>query len=791
MRTNPVRFVCPVCASDASEFVDGLIRHQLGQSETPGGRVISVQALAETTFPRADDELPKISNSPGTAAQSSAPLRVNISTTKSNPGTSVPVEPGGPMRCLKHPGEFATEQCRVCSRHICPKCMELFGYVCSPLCKAKAESLGIEVPVYKGQRSVVQARRWRNTAWIGSSAGFLTLALIAFWVWHMFASAPKEVYVIRFPEKVYSGQSATAGKNQIVFLRGGTLARHDMLQKREIWSAYVIDTSEIKAEVAKEMQEAKDLIYKANNEAWESVPKMPDPEKLAQSLEREAGAALQLRVRGSNVWVFSARKLVRYDWDTGKMVQETPLTSTEGNLVARGDELLLMNVEPGRQVVTSINLNTCGSNTIDLAGEENMPKPLSAKRGAAGGQSRRGKELAGLPTGIPGRDAGKVMDPKKVAAQVQHLSLPARIALPAVLANSWSQERALSELDTQSQPKGQIAAAAEKSERVSVIPTKQGFLEFSSRLLEQKTIAHSAMQERGGKSVLEGPVNVTQSSEVANEILNDMQRSRGGGVIEEDASRYLVSLRRKGESQKWSGEVIGSPSLFALPSVTVLAANKALVVFDEGNKKIWEATLNYDLASRADEPDELNASYGQGPCVERSNALYVFDQGVLTAFDLKSGNVRWRLPSVGITGLFFDDRGMMYVNTTTGSPDSIRFSHQINIQQKTISVVLKVNPANGKILWSAQTGGLVNYVGGKFIYTIQSYAPEEDEDNPYRPETGFETRPHLKIKRLNPRNGHVMWEHTQQRAPIDVEFDKNMLRLVFNKELQVLKCMTW
>jgi outer membrane protein assembly factor BamB len=270
-----------------------------------------------------------------------------------------------------------------------------------------------------------------------------------------------------------------------------------------------------------------------------------------------------------------------------------------------------------------------------------------------------------------------------------------------------------------------------------------------------------------------------------------MQRSRGGGIIEEDASRYLVSLRRKGESQKWSGEVIGSPSLFALPSVTVLAANKALVVFDEGNRKIWEATLNYDLASRADEPDEVNASYGQGPCVERSNALYVFDQGVLTAFDLKSGNVRWRLPSVGITGLFFDERGMMYVNTTTGSPDSIRFSHQINIQQKTTSVVLKVNPANGKILWSAQTGGLVNYVGGKFIYTIQSYAPEEDEDNPYRPETGFETRPHLKIKRLNPRNGHVIWEHIQQRAPIDVEFDKNMLRLVFNKELQVLKCMTW
>jgi len=164
---------------------------------------------------------------------------------------------------------------------------------------------------------------------------------------------------------------------------------------------------------------------------------------------------------------------------------------------------------------------------------------------------------------------------------------------------------------------------------------------------------------------------------------------------------------------------------------------------------------------------------------------------VLSAFDLKSGNARWRVPSVGITGLFFDDQGMMYVNTTTGSPDSIKFSHQIDINQKTTSVVLKVNPANGKILWTASPGALVNYVSGKFIYTVQSYAPEEEEDNPYRPETGFETLPNMKIKRLNPRNGHEMWEHVQQRAPIDVQFEQNTIRLMFKKQVQVLKCLAW
>jgi len=158
---------------------------------------------------------------------------------------------------------------------------------------------------------------------------------------------------------------------------------------------------------------------------------------------------------------------------------------------------------------------------------------------------------------------------------------------------------------------------------------------------------------------------------------------------------------------------------------------------------------------------------------------------------LKTGNVRWRLPSIGITGLFFDDQGMIYVNTTTGSPDQIKLSHQININRKIVSVVLKVAPTNGKIVWSAQPGGLVNYVSGKFVYTVQSFMPEEEEDNPYRQETGFEALPYTRIKRLNPKNGHQMWEHFQQRAPLDVRFDNNYIQLVFKKEVQVLKCMTW
>jgi hypothetical protein len=58
------------------------------------------------------------------------------------------------------------------------------------------------------------------------------------------------------------------------------------------------------------------------------------------------------------------------------------------------------------------------------------------------------------------------------------------------------------------------------------------------------------------------------------------------------------------------------------------------------------------------------------------------------------------------------------------------------------------------------------------------------------PDSGLETQPYLRIKRINPRNGRVMWEHFQQRAPLDVQFEGNIIRLVFKKEVQVLKFLS-
>src|SRR4051794_15641493 len=140
--------------------------------------------------------------------------------------------------------------------------MALFGYVCSPLCKNKAETNGIHVPVYALQRDVKEARAWRKVVLItmGSLTGIG--AIVGVWFWFAwFGSTPKPMFTVRFEnDAALSGGSAFAGQEQIVFLHGGTLARHDMKQKKELWSHYLVDTNKIAEEVDKEMRETKKAI---------------------------------------------------------------------------------------------------------------------------------------------------------------------------------------------------------------------------------------------------------------------------------------------------------------------------------------------------------------------------------------------------------------------------------------------------------------------------------------------------------------------------------------------------
>ena len=768
MGQTPIRFVCQTCGLDSSEYVNALIRQQLTSTTT-----VEAPSAAATAV--------------DTPSTGTSRLRIEVSRA-AKPAEEE--EAGTLPLCAKHPGQLTTHHCVVCRKPICPKCMEFFGYVCSPLCSAKAEAQGIEVPEYAGKKSTLEAREWRKAGLVGGVIAAVVAGLLGLWFWYAWiGSVPRPMFSVRFAEPAYAGQSMVCGSGQIVFLHGGTLARYDMRTKAEIWSRNLIDKKQIAAVVAQETGETQPLTTGPDNEKF--APRSIPERNLLESMEMSAEAALQLQVRGQNIWVAAPDKLVRYDWDTGKPAREIPLTSALGRWISQGDDWLLVEEGgPGLESVTHIDLTT-GTTRVEPIGEPQKTAVANAspkKPGPGGGR------MAGLPIGMPGKDAGKPLDPMKVAEQAQNLPLPAKIALPAVLAANLNQEQALAELndDPPRRPSPTLPGLElGLADRVSFVPSPYGSFQFSVHLLESRITTRTAMKAPPAKSVLDANLTVTKTAEVANEILNEMQRSHGGGTVTEDESRYQVTVRRPGakEVPDWTGEVIGPPRLFPLKTVTVVSAGKILVVLDKANKKLWQATLSYNVTASAGVLDEDVARGGQGPCVERGNTLYVFDAAVLTAFDLATGKARWRLPSIGVAGLFFDDQEMMYVNTTTAGPERLKYSRQIDVTQKTGGVVLKIDPRTGKTLWSTESA-FISYVSGKFVYTLDSYQkPDGEEENPYA--IGVETPSHLTIQRLNPDNGRLMWVHYQKRAPLDVRFNGNIIQLVFRKEVQVLKFLSF
>jgi hypothetical protein len=745
MLKNPVKFVCPNCGQDSSDFVNGLIRQEFGGQIPPPPPPVAAPAA-----PRL-----KISLEENRAAQ---------------PETASVV----PKFCSRHPREHATEKCAVCQKPICPKCLELFGYFCSPLCKGKAEAQNLDVPVYAGRKDVVEAKFWRKTGLVIGAIGTVILLALGAWTWYAwFGSVPHTFFSVRFEDadRGYFGRSQLVGKDRIVFLHGWTLARYDLKTKKPVWSLDLVTKRQID-----------DAIKAANDEDAQmnegtGYHQHRSQNDIARSAKRMLQAELSLRVSGQNIWVGLGDKLTHYDWDSGRVLREITLPESDGELVENGGELLML----GAQSVTHISLAS-GDSRVEQFGVPGVTTLASAQNSATGG--------------LPGAsaDSGQPLDPQKVEAQAQNLKTPARIALPALLANAQHEqqlEAALNDDPQHPRPKNFQSPPAD-AESFQLVPGQTGFVQFSTRLLEAHMVTRSAMKAPG-KSVLNGDLNVTKTTEVANEILNEMQRNNGGATVTEDESRYqaTVHLPDSASTSDWTGEVVGPPQLFVLKTVNVIAAGKSVIVLDKANKKLWQAALTYNVGAGVGGFFSEESKFGEGPCVEHGDTLYVFDQAVLTAYELSTGNARWRLPSVGVVGLFFDDQDNVYVNTTTGNPDDIKYSRQIDVSRKTEAVLFKVDPKTGKTLWRIKPGGYISYLSGKFIYTIQSYDPNPTDEDVLSDMTAIMKEAYLRIARIRPSDGRILWEYTQGRAPIDARFNANSIELIFKKEVQVLRYLTF
>jgi hypothetical protein len=143
--------------------------------------------------------------------------------------------------------------------------------------------------------------------------------------------------------------------------------------------------------------------------------------------------------------------------------------------------------------------------------------------------------------------------------------------------------------------------------------------------------------------------------------------------------------------------------------------------------------------------------------------------------------------------MFFDNAGSIYVNTTTASPEAIKFSKQIDVSNRTGDVVAKLDAKTGKQIWMNSSDGVIAYLEGKFIYTVAYMSPtdEDEELNPDLVAIGAQTLPYVRIRRIDPKNGRVMWDHFQQRGALDVNIHENTFQIVFKKEVQVLKFISF
>lgn len=379
-------------------------------------------------------------------------------------------------------------------------------------------------------------------------------------------------------------------------------------------------------------------------------------------------------------------------------------------------------VERVGQGVTRLNLASGEVRTEDLPSES----PPST-----------GTRIAGK-TPAPGTPSGsKPSD----TVRAQNLSTPARAVLPAVNAAKANQQRLAGEMAS-----GTSAHTAATATPANAMARPPG----DSRVVLSPNATYQITARPIGNKLIDG------------ETVN--------------AQRVILRRLGTGSSTEWTGELPGIPELHPLKTVDVLSAGKSLLVLDKSQQKRWEAKLNRAVPapSRPLFMMEIPPA-GEGPCAERGDTLYVFDSAGLTAFELAGGAVRWTLAAADSTGLFLDDQGAIYLNGITSGSD------------KAQAMVTKVDPKTGKQLWRVEREGPVAYVEGKFVYTMESYIGDDDEsDGIVGSNTIFHVPAFLRLKRLDPTNGRILWSHHQTRCPLDVQFDKTTIQLLFRKELQTL-----
>ena len=567
----------------------------------------------------------------------------------------------------------------------------------------------------------MQERAHTRAKYLSLAVAGLVAALIGAWVWYTwFAREPRVVYSLDIP-KTGTGSRAVFKADEF----------YDLIAPNQLLA--------IKSRHISLMDVTK------QSQIW-SAPLEGD----ASGFDGGYGFdGPQVIVTGKDVWVSLPGGLARFDRQTGKRTD--PAVPGKIRNVIAGDEMFLVvsRNDQGREALTRITLPDGELQTEEAKAPTASSSAKPAIRSQAGTPTKR-PAVTG-PTGArPG-----------MTEQLKGL-------VPGTPAGAADDDTAPAQLAVSDEPQDPF------------VPAGQGVIEYQSKLLERRTVTHEAMKKPKGKSILDGNITADRGIDLAEEMMNDAQRERTSGEEIEDVSRYLVTLHRwfAKDVPDWTGEVIGPSELAPVKSVDLLLAGTNLLAFGRDNKKLWDAKLTFPVASRHYFKD------GRYPCLETKDALYFADKGMLTRFDPATGNVRWRLTSVGISAIQADDRGRLYVDTTTAAPESVQFSQQVNLREQDHRVIMQVDANSGKILWRSEYPGYYFHAmpAGKFLYSARMWQTQDALKLEEGPDS------HFNLKLLEPANGKMVWNYPlTNRRLVRAEVQQNWVLLQFEDQVLVLK----
>ncbi len=771
----PIKVACPSCGADGTEAANELIAKVAPAEPTAAPKpqfAILLEPAASTGATAPSSLVPE----PPKASKPK--LRVSGGTHAAPPVASAAATapaPAGEM-CNRHFDKPASAHCTVCKKPICPECMSVFGYLCSVNCRYQAEQQGIRVPVYKFQKRSVEARQFRKGALITVSVIVVIFGLIAAWYWYDFTgSKPKLNYTLKLgsDRQVHSQFLA---ENQLLIVSSDRAYLHDFKSDKDVWSTDLKDAPRPKPQANVSQDDTS-----ASVNAGQA--------KTATQLARNVSGALGGRYASATATKTTAAK------PAAKVTKAAAATSDDSEPAANSDEDSSFGFNSysdyGRPhvFVDTENIWVCFNTRL---------KCLDRKTG----EVKKTIPIDGRLVQFTPTDANILL----VTAPSATHRLLTRIEIPSgnlttneVIVPRPTTKRLKGELPVSVAPTANVLLHQELQDRENyrpqVIQTSSEFfasgdnlVELRVRLVTPKSTAVDTMKKKG-PTIINGQLSASTSTKaVAEEIFNDLKRSNTGGFKTVDESTYLVTLRRySGKDQSdFTNNVIGVPLFFAFKTVDVIVANKHLIGFDKQNKKLFEATLSYGLSDAYLEHDTHTAA----PAVEMDNVLYFYDQGLLTAFELPTGNVRWRLPSAGISSVQADAKGMLYINTSSAAPEDIQYSDQIKMD-KVDAILLKVDPKSGKTIWKSVNHGQQCFFDGKYLFTTSSFIGGLGLGNALRDALDMATSgpSYFHIYRLDPDNGELIWDYGKNKdgTPSEIDFQKNKIALNYGDEVRVLK----